>query len=68
MQSINGGDFFSYFLERSRVYYNIAKLYERMGESSQAIECYEKAINQWKNADEDLPEKIDAKKRLANLM
>ena len=32
------------------------------------ISQYKKLLEIWKNADEDLPEKIDAQKRLANLL
>jgi tetratricopeptide (TPR) repeat protein len=41
--------------------------YEAMGDEPRAIEYYEKALDQWKHADEDLPELIDTRNRLANL-
>jgi hypothetical protein len=60
-------DFFSYFLERSMVFYRIAKLCDKKGDRQQAILYYQKALHQWKHADEDLPELIDVKARLAQL-
>jgi tetratricopeptide (TPR) repeat protein/predicted Ser/Thr protein kinase len=64
---IQGGDYFDYFDERSKVNFHLAKLYEKKGEPSKAIEYYSKALEQWKHADEDLPELIEAKTRLARL-
>ena len=62
-----GGDFFDYFMERSKVHYRIALLYEKLGNSQQAIFYYQKALNQWKNANEDLSEFVDTKKRMTKL-
>jgi tetratricopeptide (TPR) repeat protein len=62
-----GGDPFDYFLACSRVNYRLGKLYEQQGDESRAVEYYEKALEQWKNADEDFPELLDAKARLARL-
>jgi tetratricopeptide (TPR) repeat protein len=62
-----GGDFFDYFQERSMVHYRIAQLYERIGDSQLTISYYQKALDQWNNADEDLPELIDVKVRLTKL-
>ena len=59
--------FFDYFLERSMVHYRIAQLYEKTGNREQAISNYQKAVDQWKNADDDLPELLDAKVRLTEL-
>ena len=59
--------FFSYFLERSRVYYRVAGLYEKQGNIKQAVLFYEKALEQWKHADKDLPEVVDARVRLVRL-
>jgi len=62
-----GGDYFDYFYERSKVNFHLARLYEKKGERSKAIEYYSKALAQWKHAGEDLPELIEAKTRLAQL-
>jgi serine/threonine protein kinase/tetratricopeptide (TPR) repeat protein len=61
------GDFFDYWQIRSMIKYKIARLYEKSGKRAQAVAYYQQALEQWKNADEDMPEYIDAKARLARL-
>jgi len=48
-------------------YYRLAELYERKGMKRKAIENYEKFLNLWQEADSDIPEFIEAKKRLSKL-
>ncbi len=48
-------------------YYLKGKAYEGLGDKVNAIESYEDFLRAWSNADEDLPEIVDAKKRLRNL-
>jgi tetratricopeptide (TPR) repeat protein len=50
-----------------KYYYRLAKLYEEKGMTVKAIARYEKFLDIWKDADEDLPDLIDAKTRLARL-
>jgi len=50
-----------------KYHYRIAKLYQEKGWIDKAINEYEKCIEIWKDADDGLPELVDAKKRLANL-
>jgi len=47
--------------------YELAKLCEQKGLKAKAVGQYERFLDIWKNADENRPEKIDAKKRLAKL-
>jgi len=48
-------------------FYLLGKIYEKKGDTRLAIQNYEKFLDLWKEADEDLPDLIDAKKRLASL-
>ncbi len=47
--------------------YLLARIYEKQKDTKRAIDNYEKFLNMWENADEDLPDLIDAKKRLRAL-
>jgi serine/threonine protein kinase/cytochrome c-type biogenesis protein CcmH/NrfG len=51
-----------------KYHYLLAKLYEEKDWKDKAIEENKTFLGIWKNADEDLPELIDAKKRLVNLI
>jgi len=42
-------------------------MYEEFNESVEAINFYEKAISNWRNADKDYVNLVDAKARLAKL-
>jgi tetratricopeptide (TPR) repeat protein len=50
-----------------KYHYRLAKLYEEKGWLEKAIKEYVKFLEIWKDADKDLPELIDAKKRLTAL-
>jgi len=48
-------------------YYKLAKLYEKKGRKTKAIEHYEKFLDLWKDTDMGIAEVEDARKRLAGL-
>ncbi len=48
-------------------HYELAKLYDKQGDRTKAINEYRKFLDIWKNADPDQPQLIDAKRRLAKL-
>jgi len=50
-----------------KTFHLLGKIYEKKGDISLAIENYEKFLDLWKDADKDLPDLIDGKKRLAYL-
>ena len=50
-----------------KAHYNLGKIYEKKGNYEQAIIYYRDFINIWKDADNDLPELIDARSRLTKL-
>lgn len=55
------------YLIHPKYYYRLAQLYEQKGLKRKANEHYEKFLNLWQDADSDIPEVIEAKKRLSKL-
>jgi serine/threonine protein kinase/tetratricopeptide (TPR) repeat protein len=49
-------------------YYLLGKVYEKKGQFDLSINNYQKFVSFWKDGDEDLPELIDGKRRLAKLL
>ena len=47
--------------------YILGKIYEEQGDTTKAIEHYEKFLTLWKDADPGIPEVDDARKRVAGL-
>jgi tetratricopeptide (TPR) repeat protein len=60
-ERINLGDIYV------KAFYNLGKIYEQQEERAKSIECYEKFLDLWKDADPGIAEVEDAKKRLARL-
>jgi tetratricopeptide (TPR) repeat protein len=50
-----------------KYHYRLAKLYQEKGWKDKAIEEYEKFLEIWQDADKNLPEFVDTKKRLNRL-
>ncbi len=55
------------YLIHPKYYYRLAQLYEQKGLKRKANEHYEKFLNLWHEADSDIPEVTEAKKRLSKL-
>ncbi|MFQ5653093.1 MAG: tetratricopeptide repeat protein, partial [bacterium] len=51
----------------ARTFHLLGKIYEKKGDKQRAIENTEKFLDLWRDADSDLPDLIEAKKRLARL-
>lgn len=56
------------YLIHPRYHYHLAVLYEEKGLKDKAIMQYKKFLELWNEADKNLPEPIDAKKRLNKLI
>ncbi len=50
-----------------KTFYLLGKIYVKKGDINLAVENYEKLLDIWIDADKDLPDLLDAKKRLARL-
>lgn len=56
-----------HLLSHPKYNYRLAKLYQDKGLSEKAIEQYRKFLEFWKEADDDLPELVDARLQLTRL-
>ncbi len=56
-----------WYLNHPLYYYRYARVLEEKGLKDHAIAEYEKLLKLWEGADESIPERIDAKERLAKL-
>jgi serine/threonine protein kinase len=57
-------DSLDFLEEHSKLDYNLAKIYEQMGETAKAFAHYKKFLDLWKDADPGISEFEDAKERL----
>ena len=62
-----GGDYFDFYIERSKLDYYKAKMFEHFGDRENAIKFYKKTISNWRNGDKDYMNFVDAKAQLAKL-
>lgn len=65
--AVYGGDAVDCALERPKLDYYKALMYEHFGDKTMAIKFYEKAIFNWRNADKDYANLVDSQSRLAKL-
>jgi len=56
------GEFHAHIYPNS--FYLLGKIYDKKGDPQRAIQNYEKFLDLWKDADEDPPDLIDAKKEV----
>ncbi|MCK4421229.1 tetratricopeptide repeat protein [candidate division WOR-3 bacterium] len=56
------------YLIHPKYHYLLAKVYEEKGLKEKAIEQYKRFLEIWKDADEDMPELINARMRLNNIL
>ena len=47
--------------------FRLAQVYEQLGDTDRARHWYERFLDDWKDADPDIPEVIEARERLASL-
>ncbi len=55
--------FLFYPLYHPKIYFLLGKCYDGLGNKTKAIENYKKFLNIWRNADKDLPEYVETKKK-----
>jgi len=63
-----GGDFLDFWFERLKLDYYKGQMFEHFGDKAEAIEFYQKAILNWKNADKEYSPYVEVKQRLAVLV
>ncbi len=64
-RSRTGETFFSHSWNLDQV--RLAQIYEKLDDTDRARHWYERFTEDWKDADPDIPELIEARKRLAEL-
>lgn len=65
--SMGGGPSMDFYIERSKLDYYKAQMYQHFNDKPNAIKFYEKAISDWRNGDKDYVNLVDAKAQLAKL-
>ncbi len=64
-RSRTGETFFSHSWNLDR--FRLARVYEKLSDTDRARHWYERFTEDWKDADPDIPELIEARERLAEL-
>jgi len=67
IRELLGGRWWNWGVTYARSYYKLGKIYEQLGEKTDARDSYRKFLDLWQDADPDRPEVEDASKRLAAL-
>ncbi|MEE9464671.1 MAG: adenylate/guanylate cyclase domain-containing protein [Candidatus Neomarinimicrobiota bacterium] len=67
LQTVNDNRYRARAILYPKSFYLLGKIYEQKGDVKAALEHFEKFLDLWKNADEDLPDLIDAKMRYERL-
>ena len=67
LQSLRNDQYGYWAMFYPKSFYLLVRIYESKGKKKLAMQNYEKLLELWKEADEDLPELIDAKARLERL-
>jgi len=67
LQKINDNEWCYRSTYYPKSFYLLGKIYQKKGDKNNSEKNFEIFLNLWKNADPDLPDLIDAKKRLAAL-
>ena len=67
LQIYNPLDFFAHGVYYPKTLFLLGKISEAKGDTEAAMQYYQQMLDLWKNADDDLPDLLEAKRRFAQL-